>query len=65
MADEDMTEAEDLKTPIVHGMIDPDSLVERDDATNIETQAAETLALPEVSMPVRRRIPEIISAKNA
>ena len=49
MADEDMAEAEDVQAPIVHGVIKTDGFMKQDDVPNIEYQAAETLALPEVS----------------
>ncbi len=50
MADEDTSEMEDIRAPIIHGMINTADLMEQDAAPNIETQSAETLALPEVNI---------------
>ena len=49
MADDEMTEADDVKVPIRHGVISTDDFAQQDDVPNIEQQAAETLSLPEVS----------------
>ena len=45
--EEEMTEAEELKAPVLHGVINTADMSTHEDAPNIETQAAETLALPE------------------